>query len=55
MILVQSKAFIPYILNQGVSIKKMVYVPNSTESFYKKVKDNNKFIDLRVRNHLVTK
>ncbi len=46
MILVQSKAFIPYILNQGVSIKKMVYVPNSTESFYKKVKDNNKFIDL---------
>jgi glycosyltransferase involved in cell wall biosynthesis len=46
MILVQSKAFIPYIINQGVSIKKMVYLPNSTENFYKKVKDKNKFIDL---------
>ena len=46
MILVQSKAFIPYIQNQGISSEKIVYLPNSTESFYKKVKDNNKFIDL---------
>ena len=46
MILVQSKAFIPYIQNQGVNSEKIVYLPNSTESFYKKVKDNNKFIDL---------
>lgn len=45
-ILVQSKAFIPYIINQGESIKKMVYLPNSTEKFYKKVKHNNKYIDL---------
>lgn len=34
-ILVQSKAFIPYILKQGVSPKKLIYYPNSTESFYK--------------------
>lgn len=46
MILVQSKAFIPYIKNQGISSEKIVYLPNSTESFYKKVNDNNKFIDL---------
>ena len=46
IILVQSKAFIPYIQNQGVRLEKIVYLPNSTESFYKKVKDNNKFIDL---------
>lgn len=46
MILVQSKAFIPYIQNQGINSEKIVYLPNSTESFYKKVKDNNKFIDL---------
>ena len=35
-ILVQSKAFIPYILKQGVSVEKLIYYPNSTESFYKK-------------------
>lgn len=46
MILVQSKAFIPYIQNQGVKLEKIVYLPNSTESFYKKVEDNSKFIDL---------
>ena len=32
LILVQSKAFIPYILNQGVSTKKIIYLPNSTEN-----------------------
>jgi glycosyltransferase involved in cell wall biosynthesis len=35
-ILVQSKAFIPYILKQGVPLEKLIYYPNSTESFYKK-------------------
>lgn len=34
-VLVQSKAFIPYILNQDVSSSKIIYYPNSTESFYK--------------------
>lgn len=33
-ILVQSKAFIPYIMNQGVSEDKLVYYPNSTESYF---------------------
>ena len=34
-ILVQSKAFIPYILNQKVEIEKILYYPNTTENFYK--------------------
>ena len=42
-ILVQSKAFIPYILNQKVSNSKIIYLPNSTESFYNKVDVKNKF------------
>lgn len=36
-ILVQSKAFIPYIINQGVSVDKLIYYPNSTEAYYQKV------------------
>jgi len=42
-ILVQSRAFIPYILNQNVSKSKIIYLPNSTESFYNKVDVKNKF------------
>lgn len=42
-ILVQSKAFIPYILKQGVSLEKLIYYPNSTESFYKKNPANPEF------------
>jgi len=42
-ILVQSNAFIPYILNQNVDINKIKYLPNSTENFYKKVDANNKY------------
>jgi glycosyltransferase involved in cell wall biosynthesis len=42
-ILVQSKAFIPYILKQGVSLEKLIYYPNSTESFYKKKPVNPEF------------
>lgn len=34
-ILVQSEAFISYIESQGVSPHKLIYYPNSTESFYK--------------------
>lgn len=33
-ILVQSKAFIPYILNQNIDLKKIEYYPNTTENFY---------------------
>lgn len=42
-ILVQSRAFIPYILNQKVNKNKIIYLPNSTEKFYKKVDPNNKY------------
>ena len=42
-ILVQSRAFIPYILNQKVNKNKIIYLPNSTEKFYKKVNPNNKY------------
>lgn len=42
-ILVQSKAFIPYILKQKVSSNKIIYLPNSTEKFYKRVKPNDKY------------
>jgi len=34
-ILVQSKAFIPYICNQGVNKEKLIYYPNTTEAYYK--------------------
>jgi glycosyltransferase involved in cell wall biosynthesis len=34
-ILVQSKAFIPHILNQDIKSSKLIYYPNSTESYYK--------------------
>ena len=34
-VLVQSKAFIPYILNQNTEKDKLVYYPNSTENYYK--------------------
>ena len=42
-ILVQSRAFNPYIINQNVPNNKIIYLPNSTESFYKKVDLNNKY------------
>jgi colanic acid biosynthesis glycosyl transferase WcaI len=41
IILVQSKAFIPYVINQNINIKKIKYLPNSTEKFYKPVDLNN--------------
>ena len=34
-VLVQSKAFIPYILNQNIDKSKLIYYPNSTESYYR--------------------
>ena len=42
-ILVQSKAFIPYIVNQNVDPEKIKYLPNSTENFYKKADADNKY------------
>lgn len=36
-VLVQSKAFIPYIINQGVEESKLIYYPNSAESYYKEL------------------
>jgi glycosyltransferase involved in cell wall biosynthesis len=32
-VLIQSMAFKPYIINQGVSADKIIYLPNSTETF----------------------
>jgi len=37
-LLVQSKAFIPYILNQNIEESKIIYYPNSTENYYKELK-----------------
>ena len=40
VILVQSEAFVNYIVNQGVSINKIKYFPNPTENFYNLVQIN---------------
>ena len=40
VILVQSEAFVNYIVNQGVSINKIKYFPNPTEKFYNLVQIN---------------
>jgi glycosyltransferase involved in cell wall biosynthesis len=45
-VLVQSKGFIEYIVNQGVPNDKIIYYPNSTESFYKPLKTSKKYLDL---------
>jgi glycosyltransferase involved in cell wall biosynthesis len=34
VILVQSKAFIPYICKQGINTNKLIYYPNTTEDYY---------------------
>jgi glycosyltransferase involved in cell wall biosynthesis len=43
-ILVQSKAFIPYILNQNIDLKKIEYYPNTTENFYQYKQPNPKLL-----------
>ncbi len=43
LILVQSKAFIDYIHNQGVEKNKIKYFPNPTEKFYKAVDVQNDY------------
>jgi glycosyltransferase involved in cell wall biosynthesis len=45
-ILVQSKAFIPYILNQKVEIEKILYYPNTTENFYKYLSPDKELMSL---------
>jgi len=42
-ILVESRAFIPYILNQRVASNKIIYLPNSTENFYVKINPSDKY------------
>lgn len=46
VILVQSEAFVNFIVNQGVSINKIKYFPNPTENFYKVVKTNEEYSNL---------
>jgi len=46
IILVQSEAFINYIIKQGVSSNKIKYFPNPTENTYNVVKINEKYSSL---------
>jgi glycosyltransferase involved in cell wall biosynthesis len=43
-VLVQSKAFIPYILNQSTEKNKLVYYPNSTENYYKEMSTDQELL-----------
>lgn len=43
-VLVQSKAFIPYILNQNTEKDKIVYYPNSTENYYKELSTDQELL-----------
>ena len=43
-VLVQSKAFIPYILNQNTEKDKLVYYPNSTENYYKELSTDQELL-----------
>ncbi len=43
-VLVQSKAFLPYILNQNVDKSKLIYYPNSTEKYYKELSPDESLI-----------
>ena len=43
-VLVQSKAFIPYILNQNIEKDKLVYYPNSTENYFKELSTDQELL-----------
>jgi glycosyltransferase involved in cell wall biosynthesis len=43
-VLVQSKAFIPYILNQNTEKDKLVYYPNSTENYYEELSTDQELL-----------
>ncbi|KAA5533781.1 glycosyltransferase family 4 protein [Taibaiella lutea] len=45
-VLIQSEAFTEYITNQGVPLEKLVYYPNSTESYYKPVMPSDEIKNL---------
>jgi glycosyltransferase involved in cell wall biosynthesis len=45
-ILIQSKAFLPYILNQNVDKSKLVYYPNSTEKYYKELSPDESLLKI---------
>jgi glycosyltransferase involved in cell wall biosynthesis len=44
-ILVQSKAFIPYILDQNIDIKKLIYFPNTCEKIYKHLESDKELMN----------
>lgn len=43
VLFVQSRTFTEYILHQGIKKDKIVYLPNSTEEFYKKIEKSSKY------------
>jgi glycosyltransferase involved in cell wall biosynthesis len=43
-VLVQSKAFIPYIINQNIENDKLVYYPNSTENYYQELSTDQELL-----------
>jgi glycosyltransferase involved in cell wall biosynthesis len=45
-VLVQSKAFIPYIVEQNVEEKKLVYLPNTVEKYYQKLSKDQDLLKL---------
>lgn len=42
-ILVQSKGFINYLINKGISKDKIVYLPNTVESYYVPIEKNDRY------------
>ncbi|MDI9308965.1 MAG: glycosyltransferase family 4 protein [Limnohabitans sp.] len=45
-VLVQSEGFKNYILNQGISENKIIFYPNSTETFYKPMPQDKQYLSL---------
>ncbi len=45
-ILVQSRGFINHLIKKGVSEEKIIYIPNTVESFYKPLEKNEKYNNL---------
>ncbi len=45
-ILVQSRGFISFVLNQNVKNEKIIYYPNSAEEFYKVTPKEDKFVSI---------
>lgn len=44
-VLVQSKGFVQYIVDQKIDPNKIIYYPNSTENFYKPLEANKEYLD----------